>query len=86
MGRLAGKNAVMPVIERTGDAPYRWKVSEAPLTKVANHEKEVSLVEFGGRKKLWGFNDLTRGDIRSRAMRSRAFKLARKQGYRDTGR
>jgi 6-phosphofructokinase 1 len=36
---LAGKNAVMPVIERTGDAPYRWKVSEAPLTKVANHEK-----------------------------------------------
>jgi len=49
-------------------------------------EKEVSLVEFGGRKKLWGFNDLTRGDIRSRAVRSRAFKLARKHGYRDAGR
>ncbi len=45
-------------------------------------EKEISLVEFGGRKKLWGFNDLTRGDIRSKAVRSRAMRLAKKQGYR----
>jgi 6-phosphofructokinase 1 len=36
---LAGKNAVMPVIVRTSDAPYRWKIEPAPLKKVANHEK-----------------------------------------------
>ena len=38
---LAGKNAVMPVIVRTSDAPYRWKIEPAPLTKVANHEKKM---------------------------------------------
>ena len=36
---LAGKNAVMPVIVRTSDSPYRWKIEPAPLDKVANHEK-----------------------------------------------
>lgn len=36
---LAGKNAVMPVIVRTSDAPYRWKIEPASLKKVANHEK-----------------------------------------------
>lgn len=36
---LAGKNAVMPAIVRTRDKPYRWKVGEAPLAKVANREK-----------------------------------------------
>ncbi|MDC8013354.1 6-phosphofructokinase [Tahibacter soli] len=38
---LAGKNAVMPVIKRTSDAPYRWKIESAPLSKVANHEKKL---------------------------------------------
>jgi ATP-dependent phosphofructokinase / diphosphate-dependent phosphofructokinase len=38
---LAGKNAVMPVIRRTSDAPYRWKIEPAPLSKVANHEKTM---------------------------------------------
>ena len=38
---LAGKNAVMPVIVRTSDAPYRWKIESAPLAKVANHEKTL---------------------------------------------
>ena len=38
---LAGKNAVMPVIVRTSDAPYRWKIEPAPLAKVANHEKTL---------------------------------------------
>jgi 6-phosphofructokinase 1 len=38
---LAGKNAVMPVIVRTSDAPYRWKIEPAPLSKVANHEKKL---------------------------------------------
>ncbi len=36
---LAGKNSVMPAIIRTSDKPYRWKVGEAPLAKVANKEK-----------------------------------------------
>ncbi|MCY7312778.1 MAG: 6-phosphofructokinase [Pseudoxanthomonas sp.] len=38
---LKGQNAVMPVIVRTSDAPYRWKIEAAPLTKVANHEKKM---------------------------------------------
>ena len=29
----------MPVIVRTSDNPYRWKVGEADLAKVANKEK-----------------------------------------------
>lgn len=36
---LAGKTAVMPVIRRTSDDPYRWKIESAPLSKVANKEK-----------------------------------------------
>ncbi|OJY92706.1 MAG: 6-phosphofructokinase [Lysobacterales bacterium 63-13] len=38
---LAGRNAVMPVIVRTSDAPYRWKIEPAALSKVANHEKTL---------------------------------------------
>jgi 6-phosphofructokinase 1 len=38
---LAGRNAVMPVIVRTSNAPYRWKIEPAPLSKVANHEKKL---------------------------------------------
>lgn len=38
---LAGMNAVMPVIVRTSDAPYRWKLEPAPLDKIANHEKKM---------------------------------------------
>ncbi len=36
---LAGKNAVMAAITRVSDKPYRWKITAAPLTKVANVEK-----------------------------------------------
>jgi 6-phosphofructokinase 1 len=36
---LKGHNAVMPTIERTSDAPYRYKIGMAPLAKVANVEK-----------------------------------------------
>jgi ATP-dependent phosphofructokinase / diphosphate-dependent phosphofructokinase len=36
---LAGKSAVMPAITRISDKPYRWKITEAPLAKVANVEK-----------------------------------------------
>jgi 6-phosphofructokinase 1 len=38
---LAGRNATMPVIVRTSDLPYRWKIEAAPLDKVANHEKKM---------------------------------------------
>ena len=38
---LAGMNAVMPVIVRTSDAPYRWKIASAPLAKIANREKKM---------------------------------------------
>ncbi len=38
---LAGMNSVMPVIVRTSDAPYRWKVQPAPLAKIANKEKKM---------------------------------------------
>jgi 6-phosphofructokinase 1 len=38
---LAGQNAVMPVIVRTSDKPYRWKIASASLEKVANHEKKL---------------------------------------------
>lgn len=36
---LKGKNAVMPAIQRSSDKPYRWKIVEAPLARVANREK-----------------------------------------------
>ena len=36
---LAGKNAVMPTIERVSDQPYRWEVGEVSLKRVANKEK-----------------------------------------------
>jgi len=36
-----GLNAVMPVIVRTADAPYRWKIESAPLSKIANREKKM---------------------------------------------
>lgn len=42
---LRGMNAVMPVIVRTSDRPYRWTVKPAPLTDIANVEK-VMPAEF----------------------------------------
>jgi 6-phosphofructokinase 1 len=38
---IAGKNAVMPAIVRLSDKPYRWKIAEAPLGKIANVEKKL---------------------------------------------
>ena len=38
---LAGKNAVMPVIKRLSNKPYKWKIESAPLSKVANVEKTL---------------------------------------------
>ena len=36
---LAGRNAVMPTVERVSDAPYKYKIGVAELAKVANVEK-----------------------------------------------
>jgi len=36
---LAGKTAVMPVIKRVSDKPYRWRIEDAPLSRIANKEK-----------------------------------------------
>ena len=36
---LQGKTGVMPIVVRTSDNPYRWKVGEAKLSEVANVEK-----------------------------------------------
>lgn len=38
---LKGMNATMPVIVRTSDAPYRWKIAPARLEDIANHEKTM---------------------------------------------
>lgn len=36
---LQGKSGVMPTVVRSSDNPYRWKVGEADLARVANREK-----------------------------------------------
>jgi 6-phosphofructokinase len=36
---LQGKTGVMPTVVRISDKPYRWKIGEADLAKVANREK-----------------------------------------------
>ena len=36
---LQGKTAVMPVIKRLSEKPYRWKIESAPLSRIANKEK-----------------------------------------------
>ena len=36
---VAGETAVMPIIKRVSDRPYRWRIEKAPLARVANKEK-----------------------------------------------
>src|SRR5210317_1568337 len=36
---LQGKTAVMPVIKRVSDKPFKWKIESAPLGRIANKEK-----------------------------------------------
>ena len=38
---VAGKTAIMPTIVRTSDKPYRWKIGEAKLSRVANVERRM---------------------------------------------
>jgi 6-phosphofructokinase 1 len=65
---LAGKNSVMPTIVRTSNSPYRWKVGEARLSRVANVEKMmpksfISKDGFGITKKCRDYLEpLMRGE------------------------
>ena len=36
---LKGQTAVMPIIKRVSDKPYRWRIESAPLSRIANKEK-----------------------------------------------
>jgi ATP-dependent phosphofructokinase / diphosphate-dependent phosphofructokinase len=38
---LAGENAIMPIIVRTSDKPYRWTIDKVKLSRVANREKKM---------------------------------------------
>ncbi len=38
---LAGHNAIMPIIVREQDEPYRWSIDHVPLADVANQEKQM---------------------------------------------
>ena len=38
---LAGKNAIMPTIDRISNNPYQWKIGSADLADVANVEKTM---------------------------------------------
>jgi 6-phosphofructokinase 1 len=38
---VKGENAVMPIIERVSQRPYRWRVGAAKLEKIANQEKKL---------------------------------------------
>lgn len=38
---ISGQNAIMPIIIRQQDAPYRWTIGQVPLANVANQEKKL---------------------------------------------
>jgi 6-phosphofructokinase len=40
---ISGKNAVMPIIVRESNQPYKWVVGEVPLSQVANQEKKMPI-------------------------------------------
>jgi 6-phosphofructokinase 1 len=38
---ISGHNAIMPIIKREQDSPYRWSIAHVPLADVANQEKAM---------------------------------------------
>lgn len=46
-------------------------------------EKEVELVEFGGNKKIFGFNNLVDGDIESKKEKEAAMKKVKKKNFKN---
>lgn len=45
-------------------------------------KKQVILVEFGGKKLVKGFNNLTDGDVSSNAVKSASIAKAKKNGFK----
>lgn len=45
-------------------------------------EKEVTLVEIGGRKEIHGFSGLTEGNISDDKVREKSFKKAKELGFK----
>lgn len=38
---ISGHNAIMPIIKREQDSPYRWSIGHVPLADVANQERAM---------------------------------------------
>ncbi|MFC3909191.1 6-phosphofructokinase [Legionella dresdenensis] len=38
---ITGHNAIMPIVKREQDSPYRWSIGHVPLKDVANQEKAM---------------------------------------------
>ncbi|KTC71740.1 6-phosphofructokinase [Legionella birminghamensis] len=38
---INGHNAIMPIVKREQDSPYKWSISHVPLSEVANQEKAM---------------------------------------------
>ncbi|ERG94060.1 urease subunit beta [Haloquadratum walsbyi] len=47
-------------------------------------EKEVELVEIGGKRRITGLNNLTNGSLNSESVKKAAIRRAENQGYQDT--
>jgi 6-phosphofructokinase 1 len=77
---MEGRNAVMPVIVRTSDAPYRWKIEAAPLSTLANREK--TLPKNFIRRDGYGITDAARRYL-APLMRGEAPPPYRKDGLPD---
>ena len=48
-------------------------------------EKEITLVEFGGARRVMGLNALTDGEIDDAGVKKRALKNAEREGYKGAG-
>ncbi|MDP6277716.1 MAG: urease subunit beta [Nitrospinota bacterium] len=48
-------------------------------------EKEVTLVEFGGARRVMGLNALTDGEIDGAGVKERALETARREDYKGAG-
>lgn len=47
-------------------------------------EKEIELVEFGGQRRIFGFNGLVEGPVDGVSMLSKALDKARERGFQGT--
>lgn len=55
---LAGKNAIMPIIVRESNMPYKWRIDSIDLASVANVEKDLPRDFIS--KDGWGISDKCR--------------------------